>query len=162
MDRLWTPWRYRYIAAHTRETSQDHCIFCAQSAAQQDEKYFVVLRAQRNFVMLNLYPYTNGHLLIAPYEHVAALSDAHPDTLVEMMQLSVRCEAALQKLYNPDGINLGMNLGEAAGAGVAGHIHMHMLPRWSGDASFLSTVAETRVLPEELSVTWQRLKTALE
>jgi ATP adenylyltransferase len=111
--------------------------------------------------LLNLYPYTNGHLLIAPYEHVAKLSDAHPDTLAEMMWLTARCEAALRGLYDPDGINLGMNLGEAAGAGVAGHIHMHMLPRWSGDASFLSTVAETRVLPEELVVTYTRLKAAL-
>jgi ATP adenylyltransferase len=161
MDRLWTPWRYRYVSSSTGETSPDRCIFCTQPAAGDDEKCFIVLRAQRNFVMLNLYPYTNGHLLIAPYEHVAKLSDAHPDTLAEMMRLTARCEAALRRLYDPDGINLGMNLGEAAGAGVAGHIHMHMLPRWSGDASFLSTVAETRVLPEELAVTYTRLKEAL-
>ena len=120
-----------------------------------------MLRAERNFVLLNLYPYTNGHLMIAPYEHVATLGEAHPETLAEMMRLTIRCEAALRTLYKPDGINLGMNLGEAAGAGVAGHIHMHMLPRWTGDASFMSTVAETRVLPEELATTYQRLKQAL-
>lgn len=161
MDRLWTPWRYKYVSSPSSGTSPDRCIFCTQSAANDDETYYIVLRAPRNFVMLNLFPYTNGHLLIAPYEHVDKLGDAHPDTMTEMMQLAVRCETALRTLYNPDGINLGMNLGEAAGAGVAGHIHMHMLPRWSGDASFLSTVAETRILPEELTVTYRRLREAL-
>jgi ATP adenylyltransferase len=161
MDRLWTPWRYNYVSSFSGETSPDRCVFCTQPAADQDEKHFIVLRAQRNFVMLNLFPYTNGHLLIAPYEHVAKLSEAHPETLAEMMQLAVRCEVALRALYNPHGINVGMNLGEAAGAGVAAHIHLHMLPRWSGDASFMSTVAETRILPEELPVTYKRLKAAL-
>jgi len=161
MDRLWSPWRYRYVSSLSGATAPDACIFCTQPAANDDEGHFIVLRAERNFVMLNLYPYTNGHLLIAPYEHVAKLADAHPETMAEMMRLAVRCEVALRKLYNPDGINLGMNLGEAAGAGVAGHIHMHMLPRWSGDASFMSTIGETRVLPEELKITYQRLKDAL-
>jgi ATP adenylyltransferase len=100
--------------------------------------------------------------MIAPYEHIASLNDAQPETMAEMMRLAVRCEKALIETYRPDGINLGMNLGEAAGAGVAGHIHLHMLPRWSGDASFMSTVAETRVLPEELPITLQRLRAALE
>jgi len=162
MDRLWTPWRYRYVSALSDKSPSKACVFCIQPAANDDERHFIVLRAKRNFVMLNLYPYTNGHLLIAPYEHVDKLADAHPDTLTEMMSLAVHCEVALRKLYNPDGINLGMNLGEAAGAGVAGHIHMHMLPRWSGDGSFMATVAETRVLPEELSVTYKRLKAALD
>ncbi len=137
------------------------CIFCTKPAANDDAGNHIVLRAERNFVLLNLYPYTNGHLMIAPYEHVSKLADAQPETMAEMMRLAVRCEVALRKIYNPDGINLGMNLGEAAGAGVAGHIHMHMLPRWAGDASFMSTIAETRVLPEELTVTYQRLKDAL-
>jgi ATP adenylyltransferase len=158
MDRLWSPWRYRYVSTASPSNA---CIFCAKPAANDDAANYIVLRAERNFVLLNLYPYTNGHLMIAPYEHVAKLTEADPRTLQEMMSLAVRCEAALRKIYNPDGINLGMNLGEAAGAGVAGHIHMHMLPRWSGDASFMSTIAETRVLPEELSVTYERLKAAL-
>jgi ATP adenylyltransferase len=158
MDRLWSPWRYRYVSTASPSNA---CIFCAKPAANDDAANYIVLRAERNFVLLNLYPYTNGHLMIAPYEHVAKLTDADPKTLAEMMSLAVRCEAALRSLYNPDGINLGMNLGEAAGAGVAGHIHMHVLPRWSGDASFMSTIAETRVLPEELSVTYQRLKAEL-
>ena len=120
----------------------------------------IVHRAQRNFVILNLYPYTNGHLMIAPYEHVATLSEAHPDTMTEMMQLTVRAEKVLRDTYKPEGINVGMNLGEAAGAGVAGHIHLHMLPRWYGDVNFMTTVAETRVLPEDLHTTYVKLKAA--
>lgn len=158
MDRLWSPWRYRYVSS---ASPSNDCIFCAKIAANDDDANYIVLRAERNFVLLNLYPYTNGHLMIAPYEHVASLEAAHPETMAEMMRLAIRCEKALAKVYNPQGINLGMNLGEAAGAGVAGHIHMHMLPRWAGDASFMSTVAETRVLPEDLPTTYQRVKAAL-
>src|SRR4029077_11325279 len=102
-----------------------------------------------------------GHLMIAPYEHVATLAEAHPETLEEMMRLTVRAEKALRQLYTPDGLNIGMNLGESAGAGIAGHIHMHVLPRWTGDASFMTTVAETRVLPETLKSTYERVKAAL-
>jgi ATP adenylyltransferase len=159
MDRLWSPWRYRYVSTAAHSVT---CIFCSKYAAGDDDANLIVLRAERNFVLLNLYPYTNGHLMIAPYEHIASLNDAQPETMAEMMRLAVRCEKALIETYRPDGINLGMNLGEAAGAGVAGHIHLHMLPRWSGDASFMSTVAETRVLPEELPITLQRLRAALE
>lgn len=158
MDHLWSPWRYRYVATAGNTPG---CIFCTKPSAGDDPANYIVLRAERNFVLLNLYPYTNGHLMIAPFEHADSLTKAHPDTLAEMMRLAVRCEAALRQLYRPDGINLGMNLGEAAGAGVAGHIHLHMLPRWAGDASFMSTVAETRVLPEDLGTTYQRLKDAL-
>ena len=155
MDRLWSPWRYRYVS--TAGPSQE-CIFCAAAASADDRGNYVVLRAERNFVLLNRYPYTSGHLMIAPYEHVAALSEAHPDTLAEMMRLTQRAERALRDLYKPGGINAGMNLGECAGAGVAGHIHMHVLPRWAGDASFMTTVGETRVLPEDLETTYGRLK----
>jgi ATP adenylyltransferase len=119
------------------------------------------LRAERNFLLLNLYPYTNGHLMIAPYEHVATLEEADPATLEEMMRLTARAQKALREVYRPGGFNIGMNLGECAGAGVAGHIHMHVLPRWFGDASFMSTVGETRVLPETLESTYDRLKSAL-
>ena len=111
--------------------------------------------------MLNLYPYTSGHLMIAPHAHVATLEAAAPEALDEMMRLASRADKALRDLYKPDGMNLGMNLGACAGAGVAGHIHMHVLPRWCGDASFITTVSETRVLPEELSVTWERVTAAL-
>src|SRR5581483_923817 len=158
MDRLWTPWRYRYVST---AGPGNPCIFCEKAASSDDRGNYIVLRAERNFVILNLYPYTSGHLMIAPYEHVATLVEAHPETLAETMRLTVRAEKALRNLYDPDGLNLGMNLGEAAGAGVAGHIHMHVLPRWTGDGSFMMTVAETRVLPETLDVTYERLKAAL-
>jgi len=158
MDRLWTPWRYRYVS-----TAQPTggCIFCEKAASSDDRGNYVVLRAERNFLILNLYPYTTGHLMVAPYEHVATLAEAHPDTLHEMMRLTARAEKALGQLYRPDGFNIGMNVGASAGAGVAGHIHMHVLPRWTGDASFMTTVAETRVLPETLETTYERVKAAL-
>ena len=158
MDRLWTPWRYRYVSS---AQPKGGCIFCEKAASSDDRGNYIVLRAERNFLILNLYPYTSGHLMIAPYEHVATLAEAHPDTLQEMMLLSARAEKALGQLYRPDGFNIGMNVGESAGAGVAGHIHMHVLPRWTGDGSFMTTVAETRVLPETLDTTYDRVKTAL-
>jgi ATP adenylyltransferase len=136
-------------------------LFCTKAESSDDRANLVVLRAEHNFILLNLYPYTSGHLMIAPYAHVASLQDAEPVALEEMMNLARRADTALRQLYQPDGMNLGMNLGACAGAGVAGHIHMHVLPRWCGDASFMTTVGETRVLPEELSVTWERLREAL-
>jgi ATP adenylyltransferase len=136
-------------------------LFCAKAASSDDQSNLVVLRAEHNFILLNLYPYTSGHVMIAPYAHVATLAEAAPAALEEMILLSARAEAALRSLYKPDGLNIGMNVGACAGAGVAGHIHMHVLPRWYGDASFMSTVGETRVLPEELGTTWERLRGAL-
>ena len=160
MDRLWTPWRYRYVS--TADLAKGGCIFCEKAASSDDRGNYVVLRAERNFLILNLYPYTTGHLMIAPYEHVATLARAHPQRrLQEMMRLTARAEKALRQLYRPDGLNIGMNVGESAGAGVAGHIHMHVLPRWTGDGSFMTTVAETRVLPETLETTYERVKAAL-
>jgi ATP adenylyltransferase len=159
MDHLWSPWRYRYV---TKGSPEDVCIFCAKAAASNDRENLIVLRAERNFILLNLFPYTNGHLMIAPYEHVADLEHARPETLAEMMRLTGRAEKALRELYHPDGINIGMNIGAAAGAGIAGHIHMHALPRWTGDTNFMTAIAETRVLPEDLSTTYERLKSALE
>jgi ATP adenylyltransferase len=158
MDRLWTPWRYRYVSS---AQSPGGCIFCVKAASSDDRANYIVLRAERNFLMLNLYPYTSGHLMIAPYEHVATLGGAPQETLDEMMRLTARAEKALGHVYRPDGFNIGMNLGASAGAGVPGHIHMHVLPRWTGDASFMTTVSETRVLPETLDTTYDRVKAAL-
>jgi ATP adenylyltransferase len=158
MDYLWSPWRYRYVSS---AAPRQECLFCAKAAAAEDRENYVVLRAEHNFMLLNLYPYTSGHLMIAPYAHVATLEQADPAAREEMMRLTAHAEASLRALYKPDGINLGMNIGACAGAGVAGHIHMHVLPRWCGDASFMTTVSETRVLPEELGVTWERLRGAL-
>jgi ATP adenylyltransferase len=157
MDYIWTPWRYRYV---TTGTSGQECIFCAKQKVPDRDSY-VVFRGEHNFIMLNLFPYTSGHVMIAPYAHIATLEGTEPATREEMIRLTARCETALRGLYKPDGINLGMNIGACAGAGVAGHIHMHVLPRWCGDASFMSVISETRVLPEDLPVTWERLKAAL-
>ncbi len=154
MDRLWTPWRYRYI---THADPTEGCIFCIKAAEDKDAENYIVYRGKLNFVLLNLFPYTNGHLMIAPYLHVATLGATPGDVLGEMMQLTQRAEANLRTAYHPQGFNLGMNIGESAGAGVAGHIHMHVLPRWTGDANFMSTIGETRVLPEELPVTYGKL-----
>ena len=158
MDHLWSPWRYQYVTkAHAAASAA--CIFCDKPKGT-DEESLIVHRAEHNFVMLNLYPYTNGHLMIAPYEHVATLQGPAEATLLEMMKLTKHAEGILWKLYRPEGINIGMNLGECAGAGVAGHIHMHLLPRWMGDASFMSVIGETRVLPETLDTTWRRITAA--
>jgi len=156
MDRIWSPWRYQFV---TGKAPAAGCIFCQiRDNPEQDEQNLVVYRASSNFIILNLFPYTSGHFMIVPYEHVAALSEARDATTAEMMRLTRLGEQALQEAYHPGGINLGMNLGAAAGAGIAGHLHLHMLPRWFGDANFLSTIGETRVLPEELTATWRKLK----
>jgi ATP adenylyltransferase len=157
MDRLWSPWRYRYVSKVSPYTS---CVFCDKGSGQRDEEDYVVARGRHNYVLLNLYPYTNGHLLIAPYTHVATLEEATEEILAEMMSMARRAEACLRSAYSAQGINLGMNVGACAGAGVAGHIHLHMLPRWPGDANFMTTVGETRVLPEDLTETWRKLRAA--
>ncbi len=154
MDRLWSPWRYKYV---TQATPSDACIFCRKPSEQKDRENYILHRGEHNFVLLNLFPYTNGHLMIAPYRHVPRMADAGRPALMEMMDLAAEAERALTAVYRPQGLNVGMNLGECAGAGVAGHIHMHVLPRWTGDANFMTTVGETRVLPEDLDVTYDRL-----
>jgi len=158
MDYLWTPWRYQYIA----ETAKDKgCIFCDAIAANDDAKTQIVLRGAASFVILNRFPYTTGHLMIVPYAHVADLAAADPRTLAEMMHIAQRVQTALQKIYHADGFNLGMNLGKAAGAGVAGHLHLHVLQRWAGDTNFMTVVGETRIEPEELATTYEKLQKAL-
>ena len=157
MDHLWSPWRYQYLSG---EVPQSDCIFCDKAAAKDDAKELVVWRGRHNFVLLNLYPYTNGHIMIAPYAHVARLEDAAEDAAAELMRIAQRAERHLREVYHPEGFNLGMNVGKAAGAGVAGHIHMHLLPRWVGDANFMTTVGETRILPEDLDVTYRKLSQA--
>jgi ATP adenylyltransferase len=157
MDYLWTPWRYAYVTGTTPQTG---CIFC-NAPQMTDEESRIVLRGTHCYVILNTYPYTNGHMMIVPYSHLDELHKLPADAAGEMMALTQRMEVALRKLYLPDGINLGMNLGKAAGAGVAGHIHMHILPRWIADANFVSVIGETRVLPEAQDVTWKRIREAL-
>jgi ATP adenylyltransferase len=159
MDHLFSPWRYQYLKS--AQTPPEDCVFCRIARTDDDEGQHVVFRGERNYVVLNRYPYTNGHSMVIPYEHAARLEDAPVETLEEMMLLTQRLEGCLRKLYQPDGINIGMNVGRAAGAGVAGHIHMHILPRWFADANFMTVIGETRIVPEELAVTWRRLRDAL-
>ncbi|HXJ18055.1 MAG TPA: HIT domain-containing protein [Candidatus Polarisedimenticolia bacterium] len=158
MDYLWTPWRYRYVADASKD---ERCIFCDALAANDDVRTLILLRGEKNFVILNRYPYTSGHVMVVPYAHVAELASAEPDTLSEMMGMAQRVQVALWKTYRPHGYNLGMNLGSAAGAGVTGHLHLHVLPRWAGDANFMTVVGETRVEPEDLSTTFERMRRAL-
>jgi ATP adenylyltransferase len=154
MDYLWTPWRYQYVSTAGKPQG---CVFClAQQEA--DEKARIVHRGQHCFVILNTFPYNTGHAMIVPYQHLDQLQNLPAEGAQEMMALAQRLEGYLRELYRPDGVNLGMNIGAAAGAGVAGHIHMHVLPRWVADANFMTVVGETRVLPETLEITWRRLR----
>ena len=154
MDRLWSPWRYAYVS---NAGPVQGCIFCEKAAEDRDEANYIVHRGRKNFLLLNLYPYTTGHVMIAPYEHVATLEAASLETLEEMMALARAAERNLRAIYRPQGFNIGMNLGECAGAGVAGHIHMHVVPRWPADSNFMTIVGETRVLPEAMEATYGKL-----
>jgi len=155
MDRLWTPWRFDYINGLGRNDSA--CVFCTAPSRQADRDNLILYRGRHAYVILNLFPYTSGHLLVVANRHIPFLRDADGEELREFMELAQKSEAALRSEYGPDGFNLGFNLGRAAGAGVAHHLHMHVVPRWVGDANFVSIVAETRVLPEELPATYDRL-----
>lgn len=157
MDRLWSPWRYRYVST---ASAADDCIFCDKPRAGNDQQQLIVHRGRLNFVLLNLYPYTSGHLMVAPYAHIGTLEEADAETAGELMLLTQRAQRHLREIYGAPGFNVGMNIGSCAGAGVAGHIHMHVLPRWPGDVNFMTTVAETRVMPEDLQETWFRLGSA--
>jgi ATP adenylyltransferase len=152
MDHLWSPWRYKYVSAASPGSG---CIFCDKS---NDD--LIVFRGVYNFVLLNLFPYTGGHMMVVPYRHIATLQEADPETITELMHLTRQSEINLRKVYNPPGLNIGMNIGAAAGAGIAGHIHMHVLPRWLGDVNFMTTIGETRVLPEDLKTTHEKLSQA--
>jgi ATP adenylyltransferase len=158
MDYLWTPWRYSYITTVDVSAQSPSCIFCELLRSGDDEKSWIVHRGEYNFVVLNAFPYTSGHSMIVPYEHFDRLHKLSAAAADEMMTLTRRLEVALIDLYRPDGVNLGMNVGKAAGAGIAGHIHMHVLPRWVADANFMTVIGETRVLPELLETTYRRLK----
>ena len=186
MDHLWTPWRYAYLTNATEPRRKGvpeelvawpgdlGCVFCNLLAAtayavehgmpvdQAEKAAGIVLRARHNFICLNRFPYTSGHIMILPYAHQASFAGLDQETASEMTSLAQRSETVLNGVYSPGGFNLGMNLGEAAGAGVAGHLHLHVLPRWTGDANFMTAVAETRVLPETLETTWERLRGAFQ
>jgi ATP adenylyltransferase len=155
MDILWTPWRYTYIKS---ADTAPGCIFCDKPKENDDERNLIVHRGKTCYIILNAFPYTNGHLMVVPFAHEDQLQKLDGETATEMMALTQKSESVLRELYSPEGINLGMNIGRAAGAGVAGHVHMHVLPRWTADANFMSVVGETRVLPEDLATTYKRMK----
>ena len=165
MEHIWSPWRYKYIASVDERRG---CVFCkprdegrdqrADQGEVRDRENLVLHRAELNFVILNLFPYTSGHLMIVPYDHVGSLLSLNAAATSEMMELAKAAQKALQAEYKPDGFNIGMNLGRSAGAGVADHIHLHVVPRWVGDANYVSIIGETRVLPEDLSTTYDRLR----
>jgi ATP adenylyltransferase len=158
LDRLWSPWRAKYIASGV-DAQRDVCVFCEiASNLSDDDDNFVIFRGERCFVVLNLFPYISGHLMVIPYEHLGDLASTDKAITDEMMDLTKRAQIALRNVYQPGGFNVGMNLGASAGAGIVDHIHIHVLPRWGGDTNFMTTVAETRVLPEDLKTTHQRLR----
>jgi ATP adenylyltransferase len=154
MEHLWTPWRSIYVS---KKPDRDFCVFCDALASSNDEQNLLLYRATYNFVILNRFPYSSGHVMIAPNVHVSRLTAIDAAAAEEMMHLARMCETILDDVYRPQGINLGMNMGEAAGAGIAAHIHLHILPRWTGDANFMTTVGHTRVIPESLEDTFHKL-----
>ncbi len=157
LDHLWSPWRMTYIQDQNKEVG---CIFCQAQQSIDSPQNLVVFRGQWNFVILNRFPYTSGHLMVVPNQHAASLQFLDLPTMAELMELASRSLTVLSKLYHPQGYNLGMNLGEVAGAGIAEHIHLHVVPRWGGDTNFMSTTAATRVLPEALEDTYRRIQEA--
>lgn len=185
MDLLWTPWRYAYITGQSEQARRGvpkalsawqgdtGCVFCNLLAAtdyaiehgmareEAEEAAGILERGRTCFLVLNAFPYNNGHLMIMPYMHEASLAGLPAEVAAEMMSGSRRAERALRSVYRPQGLNLGLNLGESAGAGVAGHIHMHAIPRWGGDTNFMTVIGETRILPEMLAESWKRIRTAL-
>lgn len=159
MDVLFSPWRYQYLTSGEK-SPESFCVFCDLQTPDKrtDEEKLIVHRASHNYIVLNKFPYISGHILIVPYAHVSDLDRADKQTTDELMDLTKRCQTVLREVYNPQGFNLGMNLGKAAGAGVAGHIHLHAMPRWFGDTNFTTTIGETRVIPEDLNITYEKLR----
>jgi ATP adenylyltransferase len=158
MKRLFSPWRMKYI--QNTKNNDEGCIFCNALKKNDDDANLVIVRGNASFVMLNLFPYTSGHVMVAPFAHKANLDELTPQSRAEMMELVSQCIAVLKKVYNPQAFNVGANIGEAAGAGVPGHVHLHIVPRWTGDTNFMSTVGEVRVLPEAIEQTYNRVRVA--
>lgn len=159
MKRLWTPWRMEYILSDKK----DHvtgCLFCTKAQENRDRDNFVLRRSQLTYTILNLYPYNNGHLMVVPFAHVGNLEDLDPDTAAELMREVQHSVAVLKRSMSPDGFNVGINIGRPAGAGVEGHVHVHVVPRWVGDSNFMPVAGETRLIPEDLASTYDRLLAA--
>jgi len=158
---LWNPWRYEYIRQFSGGKEGSECLFCSLKS-RSDEDALIVYRGKLSFIVLNAYPYNSGHVMIAPYSHVASLEDLSMDELVEMMQLVKLSMKAIRRAFNPDGFNIGVNIGRVAGAGVPGHVHIHVVPRWVGDTNFMGVIAGTKTLPVSLQETYSILRKAVE
>jgi ATP adenylyltransferase len=157
--RIWAPWRLAYVKDASKDIEEE-CIFCAKPAQDDDEANLIVHRGVSAFVILNLYPYTNGHLMVAPYEHIGRIQDIAPETTAEMMALAQRAMSRLEDVYSPHGYNVGFNQGRVAGAGVEHHIHMHVVPRWGGDTNFMPVIGDTKVMPQTIEQSYAALKGA--
>ena len=154
-QRIWAPWRLRYVK---NAKKSDECVFCAKPDAGDDRTNLIVHRGERCFVILNLFPYTNGHLMVAPFDHIARLQDVEPDVTAEMIGLAQQAMRQMDEVYDPEGFNVGMNQGRVAGAGVDGHIHLHVVPRWAGDNNYMPVLADTRVMPQSLEESYDALE----
>ncbi len=159
MKHLWSPWRREYIEGNKKEAS---CVFCNASAQADGPENLIVFRGKLAYVILNRFPYTSGHLMAIPFAHQPNLEALDPETRGEMMELTSRCTTILREVYQAQSFNVGINIGQAAGAGVLGHVHIHIVPRWIGDTNFMSSVGETRVLPETLEQSYERIAKAFE
>ena len=154
--RIWAPWRLAYVKDASKDIEEE-CIFCAKPAQDDDEGNLIVHRGERAFVILNLYPYTNGHLMVAPFEHIGRFQEIPAETTAEMNALAQRSMEILEGVYGPEGFNLGINQGRIAGAGVEGHIHLHVVPRWAGDNNYMPVIADTKVMPQSLEESYDAL-----
>ncbi|MCF7858201.1 MAG: HIT domain-containing protein [Candidatus Cloacimonetes bacterium] len=153
-DRLYSPWRLEYILS----VKDEECIFCIEPSKENDEKHLILFRNKLSFIIMNTYPYNNGHLLIVPNKHVANLNDLSKQESTDLIETVQICEKIIKNVYTPDGLNIGVNLGKAAGAGIDDHLHVHVVPRWNGDVNFMSTLGETRVIPESFQQAYAKLK----
>jgi ATP adenylyltransferase len=159
MEQLWAPWRMQYIS---KADQVEGCIFCVFPAEQNDEDRLILHRGERAYVILNAFPYSNGHLMVTPYRHTADLNDLDDAEMLEMMALTRKSVNLLKKAFRPDGFNIGINMGRVAGAGIADHVHIHVVPRWSGDTNFMPVLGDVRVIPESLQAVYRALKQAME
>jgi ATP adenylyltransferase len=155
MEHLWAPWRMTYIGSGDKK--DDGCIFCAKAAENRDEENLLLYRGAHCFVIMNLYPYNNGHLMIAPYAHVPTIEELDATVLADIMITAQRCLSALRGAMHPDGYNMGINQGAVAGAGIADHVHLHIVPRWNGDTNFMPVLGNTKVMPDYLNNTYHQL-----
>ncbi len=153
-ERIWAPWRLKYVKDANKS---EGCVFCEKPAEGDDRQALIVHRGERCFVILNLFPYTNGHLMVAPYEHLGRLQDIPAEVTAEMMALAQQAMRTLEDVYGPEGFNVGVNQGRVAGAGVEGHIHLHVVPRWAGDTNYMPVIADTRVMPQSLEESYDAL-----